>query len=60
MPEHNMHLWTARLPSDLSTGIHRLRVTSVDRHRRVSEDQLIVEVVDDKPPRFWRTAPWEE
>jgi hypothetical protein len=60
MPEHNMHLWTARLPSDLSTGIHRLRVTSVDRHRRVSEDQLIVEVVDQKPPRFWRTGPWEE
>ena len=60
MPEHNMHLWTARLPSDLPIGIHRIRVTSIDRHRRVSEDRLIVEVVDQKPPRFWRTEPWED
>ena len=60
LPEHNMHLWTARLPRDLGVGVHRITVTSIDRHRRVSEDLLIVEVVDQKPPRFWRSEPWTD
>lgn len=60
LPDHNMHLWTMPLPQDLPLGVHHIEITSTDRHRRVSVDHLIVEVVDAAPERFWRTEPWSE
>lgn len=60
LPDHNMHLWTLPLSRDLPLGIHRIEITSTDRHRRVTTDHLIVEVVDQAPPRFWRTEPWAQ
>lgn len=60
LPDHNMHLWTLALPQDLPLGVHHIEIISTDRHRRVSVDHLIVEVVDEAPERFWRTEPWSE
>ncbi len=60
LPDHNSHLWALPLPADLPLGVHRIEITSMDRHRRVSVDHLIVEVVEQAPPRFWRTEPWSE
>ena len=58
LPDHNMHLWTWRLPEDLPTGVHRLDVMVTDRHGVASEEQLIIEIIDTRPPRFWRVEPW--
>lgn len=60
LPDHNMHLWTLPLPEDLPFGTHTIEITSTDRHRRTSTDHLIIEVVDEAPPRFWRTEPWSD
>ncbi len=60
LPDHNMHLWTLPLSQELPLGVHRIEVTTTDRHRRMSVDHLIVEVVDEVPPRFWRTEPWSQ
>jgi hypothetical protein len=58
LPDHNMHLWKMRLPDDLAMGIHHIEVRSTDRHGRVTTDHLVVEVVMDRPPRFWRSEVW--
>ena len=53
----NMHLWRAQLPA-LPPGVHVIRITSTDRHGRTATDALTIEVRTERPPRYWRTAPW--
>ena len=58
--DRNMHLWTARLPEDLPMGVHRITVTSTDRHGLSYSDTLIVEVREDRPPMRFRRELWSE
>ncbi|MEO0981118.1 MAG: calcineurin-like phosphoesterase family protein [Pseudomonadota bacterium] len=53
--DRNMHLWRARLPADLPFGAHAVRVTSTDRHGRVSEDVIVLEVREQRPPPRFRS-----
>jgi len=55
----NMHLWRARLP-ELPTGVHVIRITSTDRHGGSLTDALTIEVRPERPPRYWREAPWPD
>lgn len=57
--DRNMHLWRARLPEDLETGVHRIEITSTDRHGDTLTDTLIVEVRAEKPARRWREDVWD-
>ncbi len=54
LADRNVHLWKARLPSDLAEGVHVIEVESVDRNGQRLVDQLVLEVKTERPPRFWR------
>jgi len=56
--DRNMHLWRMRLPTDLSPGVHRIQVTSTDRHGREHVDTLLFEVRDRQPPPRARQEIW--
>jgi hypothetical protein len=56
--DRNMHLWTHALPTDLPLGMHTLAVTSTDRHGRVLEDRLVIEVRGTRPAKRWRDDVW--
>ncbi|NBC26430.1 MAG: metallophosphoesterase [Bacteroidetes bacterium] len=55
----NMHLWRAELP-DLPLGVHQVNVTSTDRNGHTFSDTIIIEVREERPPRYWRHELWEE
>ena len=55
----NMHLWRAQLPA-LPVGVHVIRITSTDRHGRAFTDAMTIEVREERPPRYWREAPWRD
>lgn len=57
--DRNVHLWMARLPADLPEGVHRLEVTSTDRHGRQYSDIVVFEVRAQRPPARFRTDIWE-
>ena len=58
--DRNIHLWRVQLPEDLSRGVHVATVRSADRHGRVTENRIVLELRDQQPqPRFNRT-PFEE
>lgn len=59
LADTNMHLWTARLPADLPDGVHRLNVTSTDRHGRQYTDFVVFEVRGERPPALFRSDVWE-
>ena len=56
--DRNMHLWRAELP-ELPVGVHAIRVVSTDRHGRRLTDHLTIEVMEERPPRYWRHEVWE-
>jgi len=58
--DRNMHLWTARLPQDLPLGVHRITVTSTDRHGLSFTDTVLVEVREERPQMRFRSELWEE
>ncbi len=60
LSDRNVHLWKVRLPDDLEQGVHVIEVESIDRNGQRFSDRLVVEVRPSRPPRFWRTEPWEE
>ncbi len=55
----NLHLWRVRLPADLSTGVHDVTVTSLDRHGRMHSTPFLFEVYESRPPEKWRKEVWE-
>jgi hypothetical protein len=57
--DRNLHLWRARLPEDLDPGLHRVLVRSTDRHGRVTEDSLVIEIRDQQPPPRFRSNVFE-
>ncbi|MCH8476910.1 MAG: calcineurin-like phosphoesterase C-terminal domain-containing protein [Wenzhouxiangella sp.] len=59
MPDRNVHLWQLRLPEDLSIGVHRVQVETRDRHGRLTDETVLLEVVEKRPPRFWRHQMWD-
>lgn len=59
LADQNMHLWRHRLPEDLPTGVHRIAITSTDRHGRPSHEAFVFEMVDALPPMPWRQEPWQ-
>lgn len=54
----NMHLWRTQLP-DLPLGVHLIEVSSTDRHGRTISDSITIEVVEERPSRYWRREFWE-
>jgi 3',5'-cyclic AMP phosphodiesterase CpdA len=42
--EPSSHVWVARLPADLESGTHRVRVTVADEYGRTHRDHLVLEV----------------
>jgi len=56
--DRNMHLWRAELPV-LPKGVHSIRVTSTDRHGRTYTDFITIEVMDERPPKYWRHEIWD-
>lgn len=58
LADRNSHLWTARLPADLPIGVHRLTITSTDRHGRTYADIVVFEVRSERPPARFRTDVW--
>lgn len=59
LADRNSHLWMGQLAEDLPEGVHRLTVTSTDRHGRTYTDQLVFEVREARPPARFRTDVWE-
>ena len=59
MPDRNVHLWQLRLPEHLPPGVHRVLVETRDRHGRRSGETVLLEVVEQRPPRFWRDEMWD-
>lgn len=41
-------------------GVLVIRITSTDRHRRAFTDAMTIEVREERPPRYWREAPWSD
>jgi hypothetical protein len=60
LADRNLHLWRVRLPADLGPGVHRVEVTSTDRHGRSSTDPLLFEVREERPPPRWRRDVWAQ
>ncbi|MEM6391454.1 MAG: calcineurin-like phosphoesterase C-terminal domain-containing protein [Planctomycetota bacterium] len=58
--DRNMHLWRYRLPVDLKPGVHRVLVTSIDRHGRESNTPFVFEVRERRPPPRWRHELWQQ
>lgn len=56
--DRNMHLWTARLPRTLPSGVHRVTVTSTDRQGRELVDHVLIEVRHRRPPPGARRDIW--
>ncbi len=56
--DRNMHLWKAELPR-LDNGVYSIKVTSTDRHGRSFTDFITIEVMDERPPRYWRHELWD-
>jgi hypothetical protein len=54
----NMHLWRAKLPN-LPLGTHLIEVISTDRHGHKFSDTITIEVVEERPQRYWRDELWE-
>lgn len=52
--QQSSHLWRMPLPEDLTVGPHTATVRVTDRHGRTWEDTLMFEVVDERPPMFFR------
>jgi hypothetical protein len=55
LARQSMHLWTAKLPEGLENGVHVARVTAVDRYGRSWTETLIFEVMDERPPAFFKS-----
>ncbi len=58
--DQSSHLWRLPLPEDLAAGSHTATVTATDQHGRTYQDTLVFEVVDERPPPFFRTELFEE
>jgi hypothetical protein len=52
--DQSSHLWRLPLPPSLDVGGHTARVSVVDASGREFEEMLHFEVVDQKPPLFFR------
>lgn len=57
--DRSMHLWRLRLPADLEKGVHRVVVTSTDRHGREFQTPFVFEVREERPPARWRRELWD-
>lgn len=53
------HVWTASLPANLKQGVHVAKVVTKDVHGQRFEELLVFEVVDERPPPFFRAELFE-
>jgi hypothetical protein len=58
--EKSSHIWRVEMPGDLPLGAHTAEITSVDRYGQRATELITFEVLDERPPPFWRTEPWED
>lgn len=59
LTDQSMHLWMADLPSDLAPGIHVAKVMTTDLHGRSFEETMTFEVMEQRPPAFFRSELFE-
>lgn len=60
LTDQSNHVWTANLPAGLKNGVHAARVTTTDVHGQRFEEVLVFEVVDERPPAFFRSKLFED
>jgi len=53
--DRNVHLWRAKLPSDLPLGLHKATVEATDRHGRKTRDTIVIEIRAKLPPARFRS-----
>ena len=58
LTRRSTHLWRVKLP-DLAPGAHTARVITVDVHGRMHDDLLAFEILDERPPPFFRSEVFE-
>jgi C terminal of Calcineurin-like phosphoesterase/N terminal of Calcineurin-like phosphoesterase/Calcineurin-like phosphoesterase len=58
--EKSSHLWRLKMPTDLELGTHVARIQFVDRYGQSFTDEIVFEVREKRPFRFWRNGPWED
>jgi hypothetical protein len=58
--DRNVHLWTARLPTDLEAGVHTVRLTVTYPDGRTAERELPMEVRQERPRPDWDPTLWTE
>ena len=55
LAEQSSHLWRLPLPPGLQQGGHTAKVRAVDPSGRTFEEVLNFEIVNERPPHFFRT-----
>ena len=60
LAERNMHLWRVKLPEDLTSGVYRIQVTSTNRHGYTYLDEVLLEVLDQRPSPYFRSELWTD
>jgi hypothetical protein len=58
LTKQSNHVWAVRLPRDLEPGAHTVRVLTVDTHGRRYHDLMAFEVMDERPPAYFRKDIW--
>ncbi|WP_299673903.1 calcineurin-like phosphoesterase family protein [uncultured Roseobacter sp.] len=59
LTDASQHLWRVDLPSDLPLGVHRMTVSTTDRHGRSFTRSYPFEVVETLPNPDWRAELWD-
>jgi hypothetical protein len=59
LTDQSQHLWRAPLPADLAEGVHHAKVTTIDLHGQKFVDNLTFEILEERPPAFFRSELWE-
>lgn len=57
--DRSMHIWRAPLPTDLSEGVHVLKITSTDRNGQAWTDTVVFEVRAEDLPARHRREMWK-
>ncbi|MBM7070126.1 calcineurin-like phosphoesterase C-terminal domain-containing protein [Actibacterium sp. 188UL27-1] len=58
LTDSSHHLWRADLPQSLPTGLHKMQVTTTDRHGRTFSETYAFEVVEELPNPEWQDDFW--
>ena len=58
LTDNSSHLWRAPLPETLPVGVHKMTVSTTDRHGRTFTETTMFEVVESLPNPNWQEELW--